>query len=103
MPDPHWFATLAGDVVGPLTPAQLQVFVERGWVVADTPVRHDRMRRFVPASEVVGLLPVVRAVGPPRSRRAGFFTAAMIVVVILAVVGVLAVVFAAGRVVAGAS
>lgn len=62
----YWFAFLDGDILGPLTPAQLQVLVERGVIDAYTPVKHDRMPRYVPAFEVVGLLPPADAASTPR-------------------------------------
>lgn len=101
----HWFAAIDGDILGPLSPAQLHVFVERGWVGADTPVKHDRMRRFVPAGEVVGLLPGERPAprmrGRKRTRRAaGFRRAALLALVVLGVLalgaGVLAVLHLGG-------
>jgi hypothetical protein len=95
MPE-QWFATLAGEVIGPLTPAQLHVFVERGWVVADTPVRHERMRRFVPASEVVGLLPPA-GMAPPPLRRNDWSEIVTVLLLGLAVLALLALAFASGR------
>lgn len=55
--DRQWFASINGALLGPLTPTQLHVLVERGCIAAHTPVKHDRMPRYVPACEVVGLLP----------------------------------------------
>lgn len=55
--DRYWFAFVEGDLLGPLTPAQLHVLVERGCITLHTPVKHDRMQRYVPACEVIGLLP----------------------------------------------
>jgi hypothetical protein len=65
MPHIHWFATIDGAVLGPLTPVQLQVLVELGWVQAETPIRHELMTRTVPAAAVHGLPRFHRPASPP--------------------------------------
>jgi hypothetical protein len=67
MPHIHWFATIDGAVLGPLTPVQLQVLVELGWVRAETPIRHELMTRSIPAAAVHGLPPFHRPASPPGS------------------------------------
>ena len=69
--DMTWFAFIHGDILGPLTPSQLHLLVERGLIDAYTPVKNDRMERYVPAFEVVGLLPYVDP-GPPLRPEPGW-------------------------------
>lgn len=54
----QWFAILDGVEIGPLSASQIKQLAESGKIGATTPVKRKGMERFIPASNVRGLIPV---------------------------------------------
>jgi hypothetical protein len=65
-----WYYQVMGEVVGPLTAAEVRQHVDKGRIVADTFVRKGDEGRWVWAEQVNGLLPQARRATayhyPPR-------------------------------------